>query len=59
MTKWQKKLSAKQRKHLKETVAPGTAVTLAKFKRQRAWQVANAVVCWECESIARTLGIEE
>ncbi|RLC85441.1 MAG: hypothetical protein DRJ03_11695 [Chloroflexi bacterium] len=50
LPKWQKKLNAEERDHLKET-ADGS-VTLAKFKKCVEWQTKNDVVCWTCKSIA-------
>lgn len=56
LPKWQRKLTAAQRRHLREST-DGT-VTLAGLRRNLAGQRADGVHCWECESIARALGLE-
>lgn len=53
--KWQKPLTAADRRHLKETM--DGRVTLAGFKRNREAQKRDGISCFECESIARKLGI--
>jgi len=57
LPKWQRKLRADLRKHLRETCEG--APTLEAFKRNRLFQLRNGVVCRECRSIALALGLEE
>lgn len=53
--KWQRKLNAAERKHLRETC---DRVTLKAFKKNFEGQQQEGIVCWDCRSIARKLGIE-
>ncbi len=53
--KWQKELSADDRKHLKETT--DRTVTLQGFKENREYQIQNDIDCYECEAIAKKLGL--
>jgi hypothetical protein len=60
MKRWQKKLTKKELKHIKETTNRGT---LSEFKSNREAQIAqklslNMEPCWECRIIASKLGIE-
>lgn len=57
LPKWQRKLSADLRKHLRETCEG--APTLAAFQRNRAFQLKDGIVCRECRSIALALGLEQ
>ena len=54
--KWQKPLTAAERRHLKETMEG--RVTLEGFKRNRAGQIREGIRCFECEIIASKLGLE-
>lgn len=54
LTKWQKKLTAAQRKHAKEQ--GGTS--LAGVRRNVEFQAGMACPCWECVEIGRRLGID-
>lgn len=56
---WQRKLTARQRKHLREIVERCAAPTLAGFTATRTWQIAKGITCHECRSIALALGIEQ
>lgn len=68
--KWQRKITKKEMKHLKENL--GGYVTLDRFrdlrKSQRALRAegdakgygpGTAEPCWTCKAIAQKLGIEE
>jgi hypothetical protein len=57
-SKWQRKLTAKQRKHLVDS----NATTLAAFRRTREAQAGHGLsdgysACHECDAIARRLGM--
>jgi hypothetical protein len=59
--KWQKKLTKKQLRHIKETTDGGL---LREFKRNREAHnkekaAGKSEPCWECRTIARRLGLEE
>ena len=57
--KWMKKLTAGERKHLREDAFnPGDNPTLAGVRRNRAGQIKFGIRCFDCESIARKLGME-
>jgi hypothetical protein len=53
--KWEKKLTAKELKHVREWGGK----TLAGFKETRRLQKNGADACWDCRHIARKLGLEE
>ncbi len=65
--KWQRKLTAKQRRHIKEWcrgTMRGVKEAIAHQARQNAdlkqrRPDLNPTPCWDCQSIARTLGWEE
>lgn len=52
---WLAKLSAAQRKHIKETTPRGT---LYEFKQNRREQIALKIDCIDCRQAAARLGIE-
>ncbi len=52
MKKWEKKLTAKQRSHLKDL----EVTTLAAIKRNVELQATHSQPCWECVAIGRKLG---
>jgi hypothetical protein len=57
--KWQRKLTVKQIKHIKETTDSGTLSQL-KFNlahHAKARAEGKREPCWECKEIARTLGL--
>lgn len=57
--KWQRPLTAKEVKHIRETTETGT---LEQFKQNRARQIedeaADFTPCWACRMIARKLGVD-
>ncbi len=53
--KWQKKLTKKELQHVKETTQ---SCTLRSFRANREEQIRDNITCFECEHIARKLGIE-
>ncbi len=52
--KWEKKLTVKELKHVREWGGK----TLAGFKANRKEQAKNNIQCFECRQIARKLGLE-
>ena len=59
--KWQKKLTKKQLKHIKETTDGGL---LREFKSNREFHkkekaAGKGELCFECRTIARRLGLED
>jgi len=56
LPKWQRKLTAAQRRHLRESM--DGAVTLAGLRNNLAGQREDGCRCFECEDIARSLGME-
>lgn len=54
LPKWQRKLSAAERRHLKEM---GIS-TLWGARNSAKFQELNMFPCWECVSIGRKLGVE-
>lgn len=54
--RWQQKLTKEERKHLRKN----GITTLYELKEIREWQtrLTDKVVCWDCKSIARKVGIE-
>jgi ssDNA-binding Zn-finger/Zn-ribbon topoisomerase 1 len=53
--KWEKKLTARELKHVRENCGK----TLFSFKETRRQQKAGADACFDCRFIARKLGLEE
>lgn len=53
--KWQKKLTKKELKHIKETTSDGT---LRAIKTNRLGQTENNITCHDCDIIARKLGLK-
>lgn len=53
--KWQSKLTAAERSHLRDSTN-GT-VTLEGLKRNLAGQAADGSDCWDCHFIAKKLGL--
>lgn len=53
--KWHNKLTAKQLRHLAEV--QNNPPTLRELRADIAFQRKTGCRCWECEDIARTLGI--
>lgn len=54
---WQRKLPARLRKHLRETM--DGPVTKERFWSNREWQKETFVVCLECEEIEKLLNEQE
>ena len=59
MIKGWKKLNAQDKKHLQETTAESTRLSTASFLRNRKGQIKDGITCFECEGIARKVGLEE
>jgi hypothetical protein len=57
--KWHKKLTAKEWRHLCDTVKPGVRPTLQSIRNNREHQIKNGIRCFECKHIAITLGLEK
>jgi hypothetical protein len=57
MSKWVKKLSKRELKHLKEGSATGRP-TLRSLRENLRLQKENGLRCFECEAIARKVGVE-
>jgi hypothetical protein len=55
-TKWEKKLTIKEIRHIRETTDTGS---LQQFIHNRELQRAMNTPCHECRFIARKLGLEE
>jgi IS5 family transposase len=56
---WLKKLTAKERKHLKNTDTKTLTMFKANRKHQIEWeQKGNSCACWPCRIIAKKLGLE-
>ncbi len=52
--KWEKKLTAKELKHVRDNCGG----RLSTFKETRIKQKAGTDECWDCRHIARKLGLE-
>ncbi len=50
---WRKKLTKKEKQHLRET----GATTLEQVRENVLYQSTNRFPCWECVKIGRKLGI--
>lgn len=58
MATWTKKLTKRQLNHLAEGSSTGKP-TLHSLRTNLKFQRENDIVCFECESIARKLGLEK
>lgn len=58
--KWQKKLTAREWRHLcEDAVDPGVRPTLQSIRNNREHQIKKGIECFECKHIAIKLGLEE
>jgi hypothetical protein len=55
---WTKKLTAKEKKHIKESFENGRA-SKARIKEAIDLQQKEGIACYECRSIARKAGVLE
>jgi hypothetical protein len=61
LTKWQKKLTAAERKHLVKDASCHTLFdvrNLRESQKELEKSLPGTVACWTCRIIARKLGIE-
>lgn len=57
MSKWMKRLGKRDLKHLAEGSATGRP-TLRSLRENLAWQRDHGSRCFQCEKIARKLGVD-